>query len=91
MTKVLTLSLLALGISTTVMAAEYEQPDVGFKAHKVPGKLMKTADFGDLYAVERPVEDNAREIASEDEQKEEQAYDEKPAYWHKKVEGTKSP
>lgn len=64
--KLLTLSLLTLAFCSLAVATEYKSPEVGFKKHAAPSKLMKTADFGDHYKV---VDGNStdRQIASEDD------------------------
>lgn len=64
--KIVTLSLLTLGICSLAMAAEYNNPEVGFKKYAAPSKEMKTADFGDHYKVETGIE-TTRQIASEEE------------------------
>jgi hypothetical protein len=65
--KMITVSLLALGICTTAMALEYNEPEIKFKKHSAPSKEMKVSDFGDHYKVEQPVNENDRQIASEEE------------------------
>lgn len=64
--KVISLSLLTLGICSLAIATEYKSPEVGFKRYAAPSKEMKTADFGDHYKVETGIETN-RQIASEEE------------------------
>lgn len=64
--KIMSVSLLALGICSMAIATEYKSPEVGFKAHAVPSKEMKTADFGDHYKVETGIMSD-RQIASEEE------------------------
>lgn len=62
--KMAVLSLLTLGVCSVAIATEYKSPEVGFKQHSAPLKEMKTADFGDHYKVEGPVNTD-RQIASE--------------------------
>lgn len=64
--KIVSLSLLTLGICSLAYAAEYKSPEVGFKKHVAPSKEMKTADFGEHYKVEMGAE-TTRQIASEEE------------------------
>ncbi len=64
--KIVSLSLLTLGVCSLAFAAEYKTPEVGFKQHAAPSKEMKTADFGEHYKVEMGVE-TTRQIASEEE------------------------
>ncbi len=64
--KIVSLSLLTLGICSLAYATEYESPEVGFKKYAAPSKEMKTADFGDHYKVETGIE-TTRQIASEEE------------------------
>ena len=64
--KIVSLSLLTLGVCSLAFAAEYKSPEVGFKKHSAPSKEMKTADFGEHYKVEMGVE-TTRQIASEEE------------------------
>ena len=64
--KMVLLSLLTLGICSVALAAEYKDPEVGFKPHVVPSKEMKTAQFGDHYRVESGANTD-RQIASEEE------------------------
>lgn len=64
--KLISLSLLTLGICSLAIATEYKSPEVGFKKYAAPSKEMKTADFGDHYKVETGIE-TTRQIASEEE------------------------
>jgi hypothetical protein len=82
--KMITVSLLALGICTTAMALEYKEPEVKFQKHSAPSKEMKVSDFGDHYKVEKAVNENDRQIASEDEVKFGEA--EKPQPWRFRTE-----
>jgi hypothetical protein len=68
--KMLTLSLLTLGICTVALATEYKSPEVGFQTHPIPSKEMKTADFGDQYKVESGAGTTDRQIASEEDDRE---------------------
>ncbi len=65
-TKMISLSLLALAVSSLAVAAEYKGGEVSFKKHAVPSKEMKTAEFGDHYKVETGANMD-RQIASEEE------------------------
>ncbi len=65
-TKLITLSLLTLALSSMAIATEYKSPEVGFKKHVAPSKEMKTAEFGEHYKVETGVMTD-RQIASEEE------------------------
>lgn len=80
--KLITVSLLALGICTTAMALEYKEPEVKFQKRSAPAKEMKVSDFGDHYKVEKPVNENDRAIASEEETLQESFGEaEKPQPW----------
>ena len=87
--KMFTISLLALGACTAVMAAEYNEPDVNFKEHQIPSKVMKVSEFGDHYAMEKAENENDRQIASKDE--EEATTDDAPKPWQFRTEGKKAP
>lgn len=83
--KLISLSLLALGLCSLAVATEYKTPEVGFKKRTVPSKEVKTYEFGDHYRVEGAVT-NDRQIASEDEASDREpssvkAYEKKKAEW----------
>lgn len=65
-TKLITLSLLTLALSSLAIATEYKSPEVGFKKHVAPSKEMKVAEFGEHYKVETGAVTD-RQIASEEE------------------------
>ena len=65
-TKIISLSLLSLGLCALAMAADYKSPHVGFRETAPANKAAKMAEFDEEYKVEGAAKTD-RQIASEKE------------------------